>query len=521
METHKLAGPYVVNDDTIEKNMWYVVLALIPAVIAAIILFGFYSLYLILGTAIFSVLIEMPFTKDRGLGDGSAFLAGMLLGLTLPPSTVWWIPLVGAFLVIVIAKQLFGGIGNNIFNPALVARGILLLAWTPQLTRWEKPFEAITTATPLAEYTAGEALGIFGYFDLFTGNIAGSIGETSALALLIGALFLYIKGYIGWRIPVSYIVSAAVMAFILGIDPLFTILSGGLLFGALYMATDMVSSPVTKDARVIYGIGCGILTVIIREYTIYPEGITFAILLMNGASYLFDSLLEGPRFGQVELRKKSLFRLGSIILASVIFLTISYSSFMLSESLLEEEVKEEEIQYFYETGEYTGKGQGAYGEIEIKVFVEDNFIEDIIIVEHSDTENIAEPAFEELTEKVINEQSTEVDIITDATVSSQGFLEALEDALSKARRVPKIGSGQGMNGEIVIGLIDDDNQIKEIFIVEHSDTENVAEPAFEELTEKVINEQSTEVDTISGATASSQGFLEALEDALKEADLNE
>ncbi len=438
MEKHNLSGPYIVNEDTIEKNMWYVVLALLPAVIAAFIFFGLYSLYIIFGTALFCVIIEKPFTGQKFPGDGSAFLAGILLALTLPPGVSWWIPVVGAFFTIIIGKQLFGGIGNNIFNPALVARGILLLAWPSQMTSWKAPLDTISTATPLAEYAeAISPAAVINFWDLYLGNVAGSIGETSALALLLGALILYVKGYIGWRIPVSYIVSSVIVAFILGINPLFTVLSGGLLFGALFMATDMVTSPVTKDARLVYGIGCGILTVVIREYTIYPEGITFAILLMNGASYLFDSVFEGPRFGEVEQRKKVFSYLSTLIVASIILLGIGYGTFILSDNLtVEEDFTHTGIgqgmngeAYPDEFAAYTGSGQGMNDEITVRVIYEEEMIKEIEVIEHSDTENVAEEAFIELTERIIEQQTVEVDTISGATASSEGYLEAVREAL--------------------------------------------------------------------------------------------
>ncbi|MFW6270861.1 MAG: RnfABCDGE type electron transport complex subunit D, partial [Bacillota bacterium] len=363
---NSFSGPYITNRDSIEKNMWNVIFGLIPATIAAVIFFGIYSLYLSLGTALLCVLIEYPFARENYknsiFGDGSAFLAGMLLGLTLPPASPWWLPIVGAFLTIVIAKQFFGGIGNNIFNPALIARGILLLTWGSHMTSWITPFDGISSATPLANMTTG-------YWELFLGNVPGSIGETSALALIIGAVYLYIKGYIGLRIPLSYIGSSIIMAIILGIDPVFTVLSGGLLFGALYMATDMVTSPVSKDARVAYGIGCGVLTVIIREFTVYPEGITFAILFMNGASHLWDVLLEGPYFGEVRKRKKILNKIGVLLLGSIIFVGIGFSGQIISENINNQVVTGEKFDLA--DGEYEGTGEGMHGDIKVEVAVEE------------------------------------------------------------------------------------------------------------------------------------------------------
>ncbi|MFW6287746.1 MAG: RnfABCDGE type electron transport complex subunit D [bacterium] len=306
-------------------KMWKVALALIPVTLVSVIFFGFYSLYLVFATAISAVIFEYPFKKPENyLGDGSAFFAGMILGLTLSPDSPWWIPIVGAFILVVIAKQFFGGLGLNIFNPALVARGILLLAWPIHMVQWVEPFDTVSSATPL-----GLGLESFTNWDLFLGVVPGSIGETSALAIILGTIYLLYKGYIGFRIPLSYIISAGLMAVILGLNPIFTVLSGGLLFAAMYMATDPVTSPQEDKAKIVYGIGCGVLTVIIREYTPYPEGVTFAILMMNASAYLFDNLLGDYSLPRLKIKKKKLFQLSTILIASIVLLAVSISSYLL------------------------------------------------------------------------------------------------------------------------------------------------------------------------------------------------
>lgn len=330
-KNNSLSGPFIFEEDSIEKNMWNVVLALIPSSIVALILFGPYSLYLIFGTAIFSVLLELPFTGQKFPGDGSAFVTGILLGMSLPPGVPFWLPLVGAFFAIVIAKQFFGGLGNNIFNPALAGRAIIRLSFPGYFSNWYAPFSVITTATPLAEKVSDIEIGYFsergviGIWDLFIGNVPGTIGETSALAILIGAVYLYIKGYIGWRIPVSYIGTAFVLSLFLGINPFFTIFSGALMLGACFMATDMVTSPAAKDSRLIFGIGCGVITMFFRQYSNgFSEGVTFAILTMNGFSYLLDYLFEGYYMGQDEKRKRVYYHLGTIVMAFIIIVLLSW-----------------------------------------------------------------------------------------------------------------------------------------------------------------------------------------------------
>ena len=522
MANFELTGPYIENEDTIEKNMLNVILAMMPAVIAAYIFFGPYALYLSLGTALLSTAIEFPFDQKsysikNPLGDGSAFLAGLLLGLTLPPGAPWWIPVLGAFLTIVIGKQVFGGIGNNIFNPALIARGILILSWAQPMTTWQEPFDGVSSATPLAEMLGETSAVTVGYWELFLGNVAGSIGETSALALLIGGLFLYINEYITWRIPVSYIVSVGVLSYFFGVDPLYAVLSGGLMFAAIFMATDMVTSPVTKDARLVYGIGCGVFTVLIRHFTVYPEGITFAILLMNGSAYIFDTVLEGPRFGEVEKRKQTFKRWGSVVLASILFLALTYGATLVVQNL----AADVEEGFPLADGVYTGRGEGAYGDIELEINISSGELISIEVLNHQETENIADPAFETLINRVLEQQRLDVESVSGATLTSQGFIAALENALDTEETEKQLttvtGTGGGMNDDIVVEVQLEGDKITAIEVIEHSETEDIAGPAFAELIESVLAAQSTDVDTVSGATMSSEGFLEAVNDALEKA----
>ncbi|MEJ6949703.1 RnfABCDGE type electron transport complex subunit D [Natronospora cellulosivora (SeqCode)] len=562
MSSFQINGPHIQNNDTIEKNMWNVTLALIPASIVAVIFFGFYSLYLIFGTALSSVIFEKPFTKTKNIfGDGSAFLAGTLLGLTLAPNSPWWIPILGGFLTIVIAKQFFGGVGNNIFNPALVARAILFLSWPVYMTNWVKPMDVISSATPLAE-----AISTVAYWELFVGNVAGSIGETSALALLIGAIYLYLKGYIGFRIPLAYIISSALMAIVLGVDPIFTILSGGLLFGALFMATDMVTSPVAKNARVVYGIGCGVLTVVIREFTPYPEGVTFAILIMNGVSYLLDSLFEGPIFGEVKLRRKKLLKLGTIALATLIFATLVYGSYIFlnqdGANKVELIFENKMVEYFPEASHlnivtsendkqvlariYEGenhiayfsyiKNQGYLDNIEkLLVHDEEGTIISNKILKQNETASLGARIennkflnqFIGLTLENKGEALSDLDIISGATLSSrtvgqsvQSAMSLIEKDLEEARASEEyIGEAQGHNADIIVSVTVEDGQILGIDVVEHGETAGVIGNLFSELSSEILEKQSLDVDLVSGATVSSRGFLKAVENAIKDISL--
>ena len=214
-------------------------------------------------------------------------MTGILLALVLPPTLPLWMAGVGAGVAIILVKGLFGGLGFNIFNPALAARAILLASWPVAMTTWVTPIDAVTTASPLLLAKMTQA--VPDYLNLFLGNRAGSLGETSILAILIGAGILYWRRIIDWPAPTAYIGTVALLTFLLGRDPLFHVLSGGLLLGAFFMATDYITAPVTTPGRFIFGLGCGIITVLIRLYGGFPEGVNYSILFMNMLTPLIDA----------------------------------------------------------------------------------------------------------------------------------------------------------------------------------------------------------------------------------------
>ncbi len=303
------SSPHLRDNDTTSRIMLDVVIALIPAAAAGVWFFGFRAL-LVLVTTVFSCVVSeylacRVLKKDQTISDFSAIVTGMLLGMNLPPEIPLWIAAVGGAIAIVIVKQLFGGIGQNFMNPALAARVFLMVSWPVQMTKWTFP-DTVSTATPLALIKKGSeaAQGAFpGYLDLFMGNVAGCIGETSALALLIGAAYLLYRRVITIEIPAAFIGTTALMTFVFGGDQIFSgdfiyhILSGGLILGAFFMATDYSTSPVTRKGRLIMGIGCGLITAVIRLYANYPEGVSFSILLMNIATPLIDRFTVPRSFG--------------------------------------------------------------------------------------------------------------------------------------------------------------------------------------------------------------------------------
>lgn len=304
------SSPHIRSDASTSKIMLDVLIALLPASLAGVYFFGLDAALTIIVCVVSSVAFEYLarriLKRSNTLSDLSAAVTGLLLALNLPPAIPKWMAVVGSFFAIVVIKQLFGGIGQNFINPALGARVILLVAYGTKMTQWTAPrgfsgTDAIASATPLGVLKEGGELP--GYLDMFLGNVGGSLGETSALALIIGGLYLLIRKVISWEIPVIYIGTVALLSWILGPegfmtgDPLFHILAGGLMIGAIFMATDYTTSPMTRKGSVIFAFGCGLLTIIFRLYTNMPEGVSYAILLMNTAVPLIDRHTKPKRFG--------------------------------------------------------------------------------------------------------------------------------------------------------------------------------------------------------------------------------
>jgi len=312
-------APHVHSGDTVSNKMIGVFIALIPAYLAGLYFFGLGALIIsvtaVLSCVLFEYLIQRFLLKGSiTITDGSAALTGILLAFNLPSNLPVWEVVIGSFVAIGIAKMSFGGLGNNPFNPALVARVFLLLSFPAQMTSWPKPIpwntsylDAVTAATPLA-ILKGQFSEVPDTLSLFLGNVGGSMGEVSALALLIGFAYLLMRKIISWHIPVSIFVTVAVFTGILHYTnpdafigtPVFHLLTGGLMLGAIYMATDYVTSPMTSRGMLIFGVGIGIITVIIRVFGAYPEGVSFAILIMNAFTPLINKYVKPKRFGEVK-----------------------------------------------------------------------------------------------------------------------------------------------------------------------------------------------------------------------------
>jgi len=312
-------SPHIRSEVTISAIMYCVLLALLPASLAGVYFIGFPALKImllgIIGAVAAEAMIQPLLGQKISVRDGSAALTGLLLALTLPPTIPWYMVLVGSAIAIILGKSIYGGLGNNPFNPALIGRVILLISWPVQLTRWQNPtylfsksIDAVTAATPLGLLKNEGLAGInnIKMLDLLLGNRSGCIGEIAVLAILLGFGFLLWKGYVTWHIPVSCIATVFLVSGIFWhinptqyANPLFHTLSGGLMLGACFMATDMVTSPMTGKGMIIFGMGIGLITIIIRLFGGYPEGVSFAILLMNAGCPLIDKYTKPKAFGRV------------------------------------------------------------------------------------------------------------------------------------------------------------------------------------------------------------------------------
>ena len=309
MALHISTGPHLRSRQDTPSLMRDVLIALCPAVAASLYFYGLKALWILLVSTACAVLSEYVWQrlmkKPIRLNDFSAAVTGLLIGLNMPATVPVWVPAIGSMFAIIIVKQLFGGIGHNFLNPALAARAVLLTSWPSYMTKalvpertltfglFESSVDAITSATPLVAPVADIR-------NLLMGNIAGAIGETCKIAILLGLIYLLIRGVIRWQIPVCMLGTVALMSWILGKDPLTAILSGGVLFGAVFMATDYVTTPMLKVGQAIFGVGAGILVVLIRNYGNYPEGGTYAILIMNIVTPLLDRSLKRKVYGEVK-----------------------------------------------------------------------------------------------------------------------------------------------------------------------------------------------------------------------------
>jgi len=307
--------PQVRTDTDTRRIMLDVIIALLPALAVAVMQFGVYPLIVVAVSVASAVFFEWAYRKlmkkPESIGDLSACVTGILLACTLPPTAPWWLPIIGTLFAIVVVKQLYGGIGKNFLNPALAGRAFLLASYAVIMGTYAVPsalsgaVDGVTMATPLTYLYGGSTVPeYFTYGKMFLGAVPGCIGEVSTLALLVGGAYLIYRKVISWRIPTAFIGTVAVLTLIFGRQGyghfewmLYNLLSGGLVLGAFFMATDYATSPVTLNGQLLFGVGCGALTVLIRYFGGFPEGVSYAILIMNLCSWAIDKAFHRHQFG--------------------------------------------------------------------------------------------------------------------------------------------------------------------------------------------------------------------------------
>lgn len=306
------SNPHIMDSMNTTKIMTLIVIALLPSLIASVVIFGARALILTAVCVIASMFFEWAYEKiakkPSTVGDLSAVVTGVLIAMNVPVTLPYWMAVIGCFVAIVIVKQFFGGLGQNFANPAITARIVLFLSFTTDMTVWADPTkskvfsaaDAVTSATPLGIMNEGgiaEAEAQFSNLTMFLGNTGGSMGEVCAAALLLGGLFLIIMKVISPATPIAFLGTMAVISLFAGADPVWQLCAGGAMLGAFFMATDYVTTPTTTMGKVIFGIGCGLITMLIRLYGNYPEGVSFSILLMNILTPHIDSFCEKRLYG--------------------------------------------------------------------------------------------------------------------------------------------------------------------------------------------------------------------------------
>ncbi len=560
-----LAGPVVRTKTTTKQVMIDVAIALLPCWIAGIIFFGLPALWIVLLSTLTAILVEAaimryPLSVEGIIADGSALVTGLLVGLILPSTVPWWIPIIGSIFAITLGKLVFGGLGSNIFNPALVGRAILLLAFTAPMVKFVSAFDAVTQATPLITMRSFD-------WSLVWGNVGGSIGETSVIAILLGGVFLLYRRHIDWRIPTGYVVSAFLVALIWGLDPWMAITAGGLLFAAIFMATDMVTSPVTPLGRVLFGCGCGILTIFLRRFTSFPEGVTFAILTMNAVVPLLDKLTVPVIFGARRSRDQNQRTAAAVVVIVLVaggFLAVvNYFApeqtpvvaegvyLPLTETLGSNQYQTVTIndKVYYFTGEIdavdkvalVGSEEGYHDPIYFYLVVDaTGEIEYLQILSHSEDPGLGSLITRDsfISQFIgLNPESelalgSDIQGITGATISSRAVINGVSQELERflvafygeetSEVLPLsdgvyLGEANSFGGNLKVEVTIVDGSIAAVTVLEHSDTPGLSDEAIKLIPQRIIDAGGTDIDVASGATVTSKGIMDAVDRALAQA----
>lgn len=561
----ELWAPVIRAKDTIPRIMFDVVLALIPCWLAGIIFFGFRAFWIVLLSAVTAVLAEALFMRyplrlRSVFGDGSSLVTGLIVGLILPPTVPWWIPVVGSVVAVAIGKLVFGGLGNNIFNPALVGRAVLLLAFTAPMVKYVRPFDAVTEATPLLTMRSFD-------WALIWGNVSGSIGETSVIAILIGAAYLLYRRIIDWRIPVGYVITAFAAAYVWDLDPWVAVTAGGLLFAAVYMATDMVTSPVNPMGRLLFGCGCGLLTIMLRKYTSFPEGVTFAILTMNALVPLLDMLTVPVIFGAERSREQRFATTAAVALVIILAWGVLFAINKtvpegvpvtaegvylplvetLGTDVYETATINDKVYYFTGSREapekvaVVGAEQGYHGPIYFYLVLDGSGrIEHLQILTHSDDPGLGSlitrrSFLDQFIGLDTAELAMDVDIqgITGATISSRAVIRGVTGELERFQEAfyggeeADAGAGyadgvytaeaSGFGGPVKVEVTIDQGKILAVAVLSHRETPGISDEAIRLMPQRITAANSPDVDLVSGATLTSRAISEAVKKALAQA----
>ncbi|MGI6651814.1 MAG: RnfABCDGE type electron transport complex subunit D [Limnochordia bacterium] len=551
-------GPFLRDSVTVEEIMKDVLIALIPTLIAGVLLYGRNTLIIVILSTLSAMLTEAvltraPLTPKGIFGDGSAAVTGLLLGLILPHTAPFWIPIFGSFFAIAIVKLAFGGLGYNIFNPALAARAMLLLAFTSKMIYLT---DATTGATPLWSTTRFS-------WALVWGNVHGIIGETSVIAILIGAAYLFYKGHINWRIPVSCLGSAFLLALVWGLDPWHTITAGGLMFAAFFMATDMVTSPVTPVGEIIFGAGCGMLTFMIRQYTPYPEGVTFAVLIMNALTPAIESLTIPPVFGVGESYKTRIrgFAITAVavlvIFAGLVIVeyrepvaphVISDGHYLPMAELLGdpnfEVVDKGGIRYYVVKDEegnplqaaFIGERNGFNAPVRfLLVLDEEHRVRQVKVLQQDENQGFGElitranflNQFVGL-DKDSSFAAPNVQVISGATISSMAVISGVSRALDEfdvaffSEEVggwndgTYTGRADSFGGPLEVEVVVKERKIVSVTVLSHSDSPGFSDPAHSGIPGRIVAANDPQVDAVAGATISSEAIMAAVRNALEQ-----